>query len=190
VVNKIVTLCTGNKYGEEYVENLFNALDRNTTVPFKFECIRESEFPGWWGKVEIFPPKERIVFLDLDTIIVDNCDFLFQYKGPFCILRDFYRKDGYGSAVMSIAPGFGAEISRTFLANPEDAMKKVHGDQNWIERNVKDADLWQDKFPGKIVSFKVHCNGKYPAGAAVVCTHGFPKPHQITHIPWVKENWR
>src|SRR6185369_485032 len=120
VVNKIVTLRVGNKYGEEYVENLFNALDRNTTVPFKFECIRESEFPGWWGKINLFPPKERIVFLDLDTIIVDNCDFLFQYNGPFCILRDFYRKDGYGSAVMSIAPGFGAEISRTFLADPED----------------------------------------------------------------------
>jgi hypothetical protein len=188
-MNKIVTLRVGDKYSEEYVERLFNSLDRNLTVPFTFECVREEKFPGWWNKILLFPPTERIVFLDLDTVIVDNADFLFQYDGPFCILRDFYRKDGYGSAVMSIASGFGSEISRTFLADSKDAMRQVHGDQNWIERNVKDADIWQEQFPGKVVSYKAHCNGKFPNGAAIVCFHGLPRPHEVSDN-WMTEHWR
>lgn len=185
---RVVTLCTGDKYGREYVDRLYYGLARHTTKPFEFECIRESEYPGWWGKLEIFPPKERTVFLDLDTVITGNVDFLFEYDGPFCILRDFYHRQQFGSAIMSIAPGFGGSIIESFVADAPRIMRRLHGDQDWIFEQVKTADHWQDLYPGKIKSFKAHDLLSGPAGASVVCFHGQPKPHECNG--WVKEHWR
>lgn len=187
---KIVTLCTGNKYPFTYVEKLYRGLQRNLTKPFEFQIITESKYPGWWGKIEIFNPAERIVFLDLDTVIVGNCDFLFEYQGPFAILRDFYRPNGYGSAVMSIEAGYGKHVVESFEANSKSIMEKFHGDQNWIEQQVSDAVLWQDIYPGKIKSFKADNLESGPKGASIVCFHGIPRPYDVAHLPWMIEHWR
>lgn len=188
---KVVCLRTGNAYGPEYVARLYSGLARNSTRPFNFECIGHSKFPGWWGKLGIFPPRERTIFLDLDTIITGNVDFLFDYDGEFAILRDFWRKNGYGSAVMSIAPGFGGEIYRRFIEEPDATMRRFHGDQEFIETVIKGADLWQDMFPGKIKSYKAdYLEHAGPQGASVICFHGVPKPHNVEHVGWISEAWR
>jgi len=113
--NKIVCLQVPPGYQEgDYVGKLFRGLSRNTSVPFEFECVTASKYPGWWGKLEVFDPPERVIFLDLDTVITGNVDFLFEYNGPFAILRDFGtpRGDNYGSAVMSISAGYGKQVDR------------------------------------------------------------------------------
>src|SRR5215471_2951818 len=56
--------------------------------PFTFQIITHSEYPGWWAKIDLFPPKERIVYLDLDIVICANVDFLFDYQGSFAMLRE------------------------------------------------------------------------------------------------------
>jgi hypothetical protein len=191
VAMKIVTLNIGTKYAEgDYVGKLYRSLVRNVTVPFEFECITQSEYPGWWGKINVLNPPERIVFLDLDTIITGNVDFLFEYQGSFAILRDFYRPDGFGSAVMGISPGFGRNIVESFALTSKHVMKSFAGDQNFIEFHVKHADLWQDLYPGKIKSFKADNLEAGPKGASIVCLHGQPKNLDLLHLDWVRENWR
>jgi hypothetical protein len=112
----------------------------------------------------------RVVFLDLDTVIVGNMDFLLEYDGPFCILRDFYYPTTYGSAVMAFAPGCD-DIWNWFERSTINVM---YGDQDWLLQCVDPAkaDRWQDLYPGKIVSYKVHCQESVPEGAAVICFHG------------------
>jgi hypothetical protein len=189
---EVLTLRVGNKYSADYVTKLYLGLARNTTrSDWTFRCITESPYPGWWGKTQIFNPKCRTIFLDLDTVIVGNCDFLFEYEEPFALLRDFYRPDGYGSAVMSIAQGYGERIKEGFAINSQHIMGWLHGDQNWIEQCENLADIWQDIYPGKIVSYKAdNCDKTVPEGASIVCFHGEPKPYDVANIPWMKEHWR
>ena len=191
-MNKIVCLNVGVKYKDhDYTGKLYRGLQRNLTRPFDFECVTESPYPTWWGKLTIFGRSERIVFLDLDNIIVGNCDFLFEYNGNFCILHDFYRFKGYGSAVMNIAPNWGARIREDFEANAKEVMRNFLGDQNFIESKIDSADEWQALYPGKIVSYKAHeCEKGIPEGAAIICFHGLPKPADVPDLPWMREHWR
>ena len=197
---KVVCIKVGTKYGPEYVNRLAASVARHTTVPHEFVCWTDdstglacarapigTDLPGWWAKLVLFTPHtERLLFLDLDTVIVDNMDFLFEYDGPFAILSDFYHPAHYGSAVMSIAPGFGASIWADYT---EAQHGRWWGDQVWIETCAPGADRWQDLYPGKIVSYKVQCQDGVPAGASIVCFHGEPRPHQVTHLPFMQEHW-
>lgn len=55
------------------------------------------------------------------------------------------------------------------------------GDQAWIEDHLRDLFTnLGDEFPGLIVSYKLHVQGKgVPPGAAVVAFHGTPRPRDI-----------
>jgi hypothetical protein len=174
---------------DDYTGKLYRGLARNTTEPFDFEIRTENVHKGFWNKINLFPPKERIVFLDLDTVIIDNIDFLFEYDGDFAILRDFYFPLAYGSAIMSIAPGFGAHILEDF--RPGVTQKHFTGDQDWIRACVKsgDVDLWQDLYPGKLVSYKKHCMDKVPKDASIICFHGHPRPAEVQDLPIMRKHW-
>ena len=206
----VACIKVGTKYGPEYVNRLAAMVSHYTTIPLRFLCLTdnpqgidqcdtisiETDLPGWWAKLVLFKPHpalvgERVVFLDLDTIIVDNADFLLEYTGSFAILRDFYVKVGYGSAVMSIAPGFGSMVWSCFQDDASRIMASYAGDQDWIRHMVwpQQVDLWQDIVPGKIVSYKVHCQQGVPIDARVVCFHGIPKPHELTPTDKLYRVW-
>jgi hypothetical protein len=191
----------GKLYGAEYVNRLASMLGRHTTWPHFFVCLTddasglscpswpiETDLSGWWAKLALFKPgvfDERVIYLDLDTVIVGNVDFLFEYAGPFAILRSFLSPSRYGSAIMSIAPGFGRHIWERFTP---DVMKRLYGDQDWIEEQVPEVDFWQDVAPAKIGSYKADNLQEGPRGFSVCCFHGTPKPHEVNG--WVADVWR
>ena len=210
----VVCVKAGMKFGPEYVNRLHLAVKRYLTQPHRFACLTENasgidaeiqilplEHPdlvGWWHKLTLFKPPagledSRLLFLDLDKVIIGNIDFLAEYDGPFAILRDFYRPKGYGSAIMSIAPGFGRHIWERFSSDPRHWMAAYSGDQEFIESCGVIADLWQDLYPKKIVSYKAHCqvmSDEIPGGASIVCFHGEPRPHEAAaRTLWVKTFW-
>ena len=180
---RVVALRTGNKYGPEYAERLYTGLARNTTVPFEFEVITETKYPGWWGKIELFPPKERIVVLDLDVVITGNVDFLFEYDGPFCAWKDPWA-EGLNGSVHSIAPGYGEQLRATFEKAPHKIMLAYLSDQEYLRTQTK-PDYWP---AGLVKSYKADHLEKGPGAARIVVFHGLPKPHQAGG--WVKEIWR
>jgi len=181
----IACVCVGDKYGPEYVDKLSSMVSRHTTLPFEFECIRESTLPGWWAKLDLFKKREeRILYIDLDTVIVGNIDRLLTYDGPFCILKDWWAPT-YNSSVMSIAPGFGQHIWSRF----HPSLMQIQGsDQEWITVQVPNADLWQDVTPGLIGSYKADGLQDGPRDFSLVCFHGDPKPHTFEK-GWVYESW-
>lgn len=180
---RVVALRTGNKYGPEYAERLYNGLARNTTVGFDYEVITETKYPGWWGKIELFNPKERIIVPDLDIVITGNVDFLFEYDGPFCAWKDPWA-EGLNGSIHSIAPGYGKELREVFEASAKKIMWEYHSDQEFLRTQTK-PDYWP---AGLIQSYKAQNLKDSPGDARIVVFHGNPKPHECGG--WVREVWR
>lgn len=209
----IVCVKWGDLYSADYVNKLYAMVARNLAqgTPGRFVCFTDDDsgirqeincrplmrnVRGWWNKLSLFAPgqfeyKDRIFYFDLDTVIISALDEIVRYDGKFAILRDFYRKDGWQSSVMAWEAGFGRDIwqrwdreGRPEILRDSDTI----GDQAWIERVVDTADILQDLYPGKFVSYKVDCLPYPPDGTAVVCFHGQPKPHNAKRL-WVETMW-
>lgn len=230
---KIVCLKWGVKYGSEYVNRLYNGIKRNCQLPFELHCFTDNEIginsevvthelpysadiDSWWNKIWLFSDdlpfhkNERILYLDLDTLITGNIDALLSNNGEdFIMLRDFYwgiAKSATPSAsgVMAWNAGEFTQIWEKFIKNPEESMASVspHGDQHFISGCLGHrVRYWQDLFPEQVVSFKVHCREGLPPNAKIICFHGEPSiPDAATHSwsswkfkgepqPWVWDYW-
>lgn len=197
----IICCVMNNNYadcGVEYVNNLYRSVQRNMTMPHRFVCFtdiphgiqcetRPISGHGWFAKLFMFKEftQGKVVFLDLDTVITGNMDFVNDYQGDFAILRDFYRPDGYGSGMMIWKGGFGHGITDAFVAEGQPDIPG--GDQLYIESKVASADKLQEVYQDKIVSYKLHAENALPDKASIVCFHGFPRPHQVGG--WVNDYW-
>lgn len=123
----------------------------------------------------------RTLFIDLDTVIVGNIDELADYNGPFCILRDFHHSLHYGSGLMCFEPEKTQQIWTRFVERGCPAFKL--GDQAFVEEMMPEADFFQDRLPGQVVSYKVHCRKSgIPGYARIVCFHGSPRPHEVGFV--------
>ena len=145
---------------------------------------------------------QRVVFIDLDTIIVGDINQLCDYSGPFCALNDFNRLGSHvGSGLMAFDGEGMKRLFNTFKDRPEFQMERHRGDQNFIFENHKDPDFFQSLYPGQVISFKPE-RGRgilktLPEDVRIVCFHGKPKPRDVVNMdsddrfycPWVKEHW-
>ena len=198
--------------GEEYASNLFHAVKKHfpaardarlvcltddwKSVPFSVEPVAVPEgIKGWWNKLALFKPGmfspgDRILFFDLDTVLIGDISDLAAYDGPFAIMRDVYRVTGFQSSIMAWAAGACDHIWTRW---DEAGRPSFHpgGDQSWIEMMMPQADIWQTRVPGQIVSFKRDCRslGEPPENARAVVFHGVPRPHDPSLPRWVRDAW-
>lgn len=202
----VVCVRWGEVFHRDYVKILAAGVRRNIRIPHRFICFTDDprgcgpgvelrflpdNLIGWWPKIWLHKPGhfkdgDRILFLDLDTIVCGDITKIASYRGPFAILRDFYRPDGYGSGLMAWPANKTAPVWDLYQSSGRPELEG--GDQAWMEMMVPNADRWQDLFPGQILSYKVHCREGLPEDARIVCFHGFPRPHQAEG--WVKDRWR
>ena len=207
----IVCLKWGDKFGAEYVNNLFSGIERNSTVPFKFHCFTDdttdvlenincidlpnNNLSGWWNKLWLFSDElpfetgTRILFMDLDTLITDNIDMILEFNCPHNIvcLSNWYDHSGINSAFMMWRHGTQTHIWERFVADPDSVINNNKGDQDWINQNLTEHDRWQNQFPYEFVSYKQSCIKGLPNGAKVVCYHGTPSV--IQSFTETVENW-
>ena len=219
----VICIKFGRKYTCDYVIKLFRGISRNTSKELIFTCftdnaqslnntIGSTPLPmsveplplntgDWHSKIglynqDLYDPKDQIFYFDLDTVITGNLDEIFEYSGNFILLRDFFRKDGYGSGLMSWRPPAVNHMWKNYRGR-----KCRHGDQGWCEEQYPGADIWQEKYPEKIISYKVHIVNKgkllnpnytdYPGtleSSSIVCFHGKPLPHEVK-TNWMKKHW-
>lgn len=205
----VACIKAGPKFGPEYPNILFDMVRRNLPEGYEgeFVCFTDDatgldegirvrplpfDLPGWWSKLALFKrglfkEGERIVFLDLDTVITGRIDELCNYNGPFAILRDAFRPDGLQSAVMAWTAGECSEIWDSFV-EAGFPMTDPGGDQAWIERTqIKPAVRLQDALPRFFVSFKKLMG--IPVKESVVFFHGHPRPHEVVD-GWVPKVWK
>lgn len=185
-------------------------------VPLKFA----GDLDSWWNKIWLFSSDlpiaqgEQIFYIDLDTLIVSNIDDLLTDQVPdIVVLRDFYHgiartAGGIGSGLMSWRHGAYTHIWERFIADPQAAITSVspHGDQAWIEHCIDAWYCWQDLFPDRVISFKIHCADGLPEKSSIICYHGRPSiPDSVTQsmthgtatkrwttqaAPWVLDHWK
>ena len=209
----VVCVNAGNYLGRgvEYVRNLNDMIRRNLPEGYAGKFIVFTDTPGdygheievrdlphpgldgWWNKLALFKPgvfnwDDRVLYLDLDTVLAGRLDAVANYTGEFAILRDFYRAEGMQSSVMAW------RVSRATESLWRDwertGMPRIlGGDQSWIEQAFHGAsDIWQDILPNTFVSYKVS-GGSAPDKAAVVVFHGNPRPHEVLD-GWVPMVWK
>jgi len=214
-MQKLVIICvlkSGGDFGVSYVSKLKHMLTRHVTVPYEFICLTDvlavsclcktiklqDDYPGWWSKIELFRKglvdADRIVYFDLDTVILDNIDAFLERDEYFIGLRPFNpeRKRNlhlFGSGNMSWKNDGGLNFIydefRVF------DMRRFRGDQNYIGRKLEEKGIplnfWQLLVSG-VYSFKRQCIKVLPEDARVVYFHGYPRLPEV-ETEWVKENW-
>jgi len=210
MLNIVTVLKTGGEYDEEYLYRLYESIHKNITIPYNFWCLTdlrdiegfsiipiENDLTRWWSKIELFKHfiKGPTLYMDLDTIIIDNIDHLvIPTKYSFVALRGFYR-DIFNSGFMYwngnfsfITDDFLRIIKEDFIGKNKVDLHPLGNDQNFIcDRLIYNGiihGVWQDLFPGSIISYKIHIkdnrkNIDFIKNASVVCFHGKPRPRDI-----------
>lgn len=173
----VVCVKWGSRYGVEYVNRLYSGVRRHLahqSVPFicftdnpdgidSGVIVRElpEKFPLWWGKAYLFSAAagldgKRVLFMDLDQVIVGDLAQFWAYSGPFAVLSTDgiaceLARGGYNSSVMAweASPFFRPIFDRLGRA----ARQYVHRFDHWLEMNVDDADVWQSLAPGRVVDY-------------------------------------
>ena len=200
----VCVLKTGGDYDAHHVD-ILRAHCTKFLPPHRFICISDNKsvpdrtrfihnWPGWWSKMEIFGPRvpdAPTLYIDLDTVIVANCDDLIaSVTGlPFVILRDVIRGTKNPKAMQSSVMFWSsrpAGVYEKFLASPEQHMLNYRGDQDFLETVIPPSicSYWQDYSDG-LSSFKVDVQhrGLLPKDRMVIF-HGRPRPWQQTMIPY------
>lgn len=218
----------GNKFPIEYVYNLKSMVERNTTIDHRFVCLTDRKidgidtkilkpgYDGWWNKLQLFDPAqnlgERVVYLDLDTLITSNIDWLLEYKGKLMGIEDVgavnshqpHLKNVFQTGVMAFNSYMNANIWKELSVN-EELRSNFRGDGECLNSYLPplSRDLLQHLYPGRLKSYKYQVYPNKPdAKTSIICFHGRPSIVQATQESvttpmktyhpqtWIKEYWR
>jgi hypothetical protein len=162
------------------------------------------DFTGWWSKLELFRPdilkNSQILYLDLDTLIVDDITEFGEYGGKFLTLRDFNTLTSISSGIMSFDSDETDHIFFKFIEGLKNGYLNlknfIGGDQQLIEKLIElPVDWVQDLFPHKMAAFKHQCYDakqkvmSIPEKTSIVCFHGKPKMGDMLEDPMIKLHW-
>jgi hypothetical protein len=221
----------GDKFSDDYVYNLKSMVERNTTVPHQFVCFSDRElegiktvklisgYQGWWNKMQMFNTDfrlgNRVVYLDLDTLIVGNIDWLLEYDGMFMGIEDLGSvnehqpelKGRLQSGVMAWDYRLNSHLWNRFTSSGES--QRYRGDGEYLNHIIPkyQRDFIQKRYKGKLKSYKyqVYSEG-ITDDLSIICFHGRPSIPQAmtetvttgwknsgkTYEPqdWIKDYWR
>ena len=169
----VVCLYWGQKYKTEFVNVLYNMVEKHLSLPHKFiiytdhvkmhklvkgENVEVRKLPfhdytGWWNKLTLFSPEANLegdcLYFDLDVVITENidCFALYEPDTPFIGMNDFNKATGlFNSSIMR----FNNKVMTQHVWQPylkeKSRFMKLQGDQNVISETIKKTKLWKS-FP-------------------------------------------
>jgi len=162
----VVCLYWGNKYKTEFVNVLYNMVQRNLTIPHKFIIytdhvkmhklvpgnnveVRKLPFhtyTGWWNKLTLFSEEAKLegtcLYFDLDVVIVDNIDCFVTYGNEkpeqFVGMNDFNRHTKmFNSSVMKFNNKIMTKYVWQEYLKDKKTFDRLQGDQNVISQTIK-----------------------------------------------------
>lgn len=174
-------------YTLEWVKRLRNMVQRNLKIPHWFVCLSNVEFKedgirrvplqypnqlrGWWAKMELFraglsSSKYRMLYLDLDTLIVGNLKPLIDFDTTMAICPGFGDPDrrdqgevfGYNSSVMVFDYPM-KEVWDKFMQGYDEHMKLYRGDQDFLKHNFPDLATFPREWIRKLGYYMNNRNG-------------------------------
>lgn len=208
-------LRTGGIYNEAWVDRLARGVARNLDE-HRFVCITDGNpdcetipfvhaWPKWWGKIELFRKgifSGRVLYLDLDTVVVGSLREIVAHPHHFTMAHDFYKPAWFCSTAMAWDADHDFRLYEHFCKSAPHSMRVYNGArgqklgdqgfiQDWLVHKKEPIATFASLFGSQsVASFKVDkCHDKPPTNASVVAFHGRPKPSEITS-GWVAEQWR
>lgn len=177
----------GDAYAWQYVERLYNMLDRHLTPSIRLHVYTEADRAvpepmikheltdwgisgprqSWWYKLQVFDPEQHagpLLYFDLDTVIVNNIDWIWQQSpGYFWAVRDFKylwrpRHTGLNSSVMWWDTQNYQYVWDQFnKQNLVTNMQKYRGDQDYISAVIPEN---QRRFldTSRVLSWRWQCH--------------------------------
>ncbi len=230
----VVCMKWGTKFTPDYVNNLYHMVKRNITLPFRFFCVTEHS-EGVDPAVEILPlpdfkePPERylrfcrawrklalldapyhdlkgkIMFLDLDVVVIGNIDCFFSYSDKLAIIENWSQPGRLigQSSVFCFEMGKYKHLLDKYRDHQLEVINSHRTEQVYITRELGEENF--DYFPDDwCKSFKFHCMPggimnsfktptHIPENARIIVFHGNPNPPDAiagrwgAKVPWYKK---
>jgi hypothetical protein len=200
----------------DYVTKLQSMVGRSLDRPYRFVCFtdRPWECPAgirsipvapstfsreraWWAKINLFDRShdlgDRVLYLDLDTLIVGSLDDVADYPSRFALVPHagtFNGRDGlavvkrFNSSAMvwdADVPGY---LYDTW--HPQ-VMRRLFGDQDWIGEQTHEADTMPLEWFPRLSEVK---GGRIPTGAKVILCKKPKNEEAAEQWPWFRERWQ
>ncbi len=248
-LRNVVCLKWGDLYGAEYVNRLYSMVARHLQGSFRFICFTEDarelraeieiqplpefEEPPWeyarfcsaWRKLALLQQgladlQGKVLFLDLDVVIVGSLDELFSFSEHFAMIENWYQPGRGQASAFCFEAGRYHELLDRYQADPIRYLKQYGTEQAYLSGELLAAKQLAF-FPAQwFQSFKKHCMpgalgrllarpNRLPAEAKVIVFHGRPNPpdalvgawgkrvawykrwlKRCAPTPWIAEHWR
>ncbi len=228
----------GDRYPAEWYNILAHAVKDHTTVPTDIICWTEdpegldrslvrpvrvdtspdkhSLLHGPWVKMNMYQKKppgvktERLLYLDVDNLIVGDIDPILKTDSPACFMRgypdDWPRRPDTNTSVVMMNTGYLSRIWDTWIGSPPDTSDYSLGgpfppewDQSFVNDIFRRTNSWPDTFSEKLIaSYKLDVRQNGPQDVRIVVFHGRPKMDEVEepwvkerfNSPWTKEHWK
>lgn len=217
-----VTYLWGDKYSVEHVQRLRRGVQRNMKADHRFAVVSDDEraidgcepwripsedlyltkVPGCFARLRLFDPQflaghdaERVVVLDLDSVITGPLDELFDRQEPFVIFQGANSANPcpYNGSTWLLEAGYRPDVWSDFSV---EAAGKVPfylypEDQAWFAHKLPGAAGWVSGESGMYAYGKRGWPGgdNLPRDARIVTFVGTRDPSQFTHFDWVRRHW-
>ncbi len=217
IQNNIVCIKWGTKFDSEYVNRLYEMVKKNITVQYRFVCFTDNPV-GLRPEIEVFPLPHIVIpngpergwrklsvfnkqlgdlsgkalCLDIDVVIVNNIDYLFEEDGDFRIIKDWgYKKNSYvgNSACYRFNIGEHPDVIDYFQSNFQEICKNFRNEQEYLSWKMKEKGILQYWKKNTAISFKHGCMYSFPLNlfitpkqpsneTRILVFHGNPLPRE------------
>jgi len=226
-MKQIFCIKWGSAYGPRDVNILYAMVARNITGPFQLHCFTDNaegvrsevmchplpelgceippDVPGKWPKIalwgkELFGLQGVALFIDLDSVIVDNIDCYFEYGNQDDVItaRNWLNllSKSCQTSVFRFKIGANPYMLDNLRADPATISRKYQFEQNYVTHNVRGGvKFWPEKWTRH---FRVHCLGSLPfrylrkaiipKGAKIITFPGLPGPSDAVHGRWTEDS--
>jgi hypothetical protein len=223
----VSTWIWGSKFEQSDVSKLAASVRRNLKQPHEFVCFSEinkfiphvdhcypitrldlTYIKGCYVRLQMFDPvfqeqfswdgkDDRLVCIDLDTVITGPLDKVLDRPEPFVIMQGGNAANPcpYNGALMMLRPGHLAHVWKDFSVEAAATVPffEFPDDQGWLAAVAPNAAGWRCGVASGVYVFRKPgwpLGDALPAGASLVTFNGTRTPRKLGYLPWVQEHWR
>lgn len=205
----------GDKYGDDHVDRLAAGVARHLRQPYQWrvfspqsEDIPLTKIVGCFARLRMFDPRwqahqrmvpgDRLVTLDLDSVVTGPLDPLFDREEPFLILQGANASNPcpFNGSLQMVEAGYRPDVWTDFSLEAARTIEyhEFPDDQGWLWHKLPNAAGWTAGSTSGVYAFRKPGWPKggdhvLPKDARLVVFPGWRDPSLFTKLPWVRDNW-
>ena len=204
----------GDKYADSYVAKLAAGVERHLDQPHNWRVFTPepddwhlTRVPGCFARLRMFDPEwqrrqgieagDRLVCMDLDSVVTGPLDPLFDRPEDFVILQGANASNPcpYNGSIMMLRGGYRPDVWDDFNLGAAATIPffEFPDDQGWLWHKLPDAAGWRVGSESGVYAFAKPGWPKgtaLPRDARLVVFPGWRDPMLFTDLPWIQQHWR